>query len=557
MNILSINFNHDGAGVILTDGKPSAYVNTERYSRKKKHPGIRDADLDELLDQAGLKLEDIAHVMLCNLNLMDSPDIPYTHGSNLKDTWFDFWINATYTKVRIRNCEISCTVNPGHMSLHAALVYYTSPFDSAAILTWDPTGLVAFEGRGTKLTRINKLRTEFNSCNFYNDISAQLFETGLFGAGKLMGLAPYGDVVLETSTRSNWGAPFTRQDKKKPVVRKGREASKPFDYPAMVKYKNLVEHSQKDPVFYQEKDKKLNATLAYNAQRLMEEQLIELMEYLYKYCIEEKIDLNICISGGAALNSVANQVAFLNSSFKDMFLHPACGDDGTAIGAALLHWHNVLGKPRNKFSNRELMYSVRTYENRIAQFVEKEALNGKIIVEKTDDYIAKTADLISKGHIIGWFQEGSEIGPRALGNRSILADPRHPDMKDILNAKVKFREGFRPFAPSVLNEHAQEYFGINNTPFMLRVCDVLKGHLPSITHVDGTARVQTVTPDDNPNYYRLIKAFHEITGVPIIIDTSFNIKGEPIVETPEDAMRCFLNTQIEHLVFPNYIISKK
>jgi carbamoyltransferase len=179
-----------------------------------------------------------------------------------------------------------------------------------------------------------------------------------------------------------------------------------------------------------------------------------------------------------------------------------------------------------------------------------------VTIDSSPDYIAKTAGHIAEGKIIAWFQGPSETGPRALGNRSILADPRNPDMKDILNSRVKFREGFRPFAPSVLNEYAEEWFGLKDSPFMLRVCNVLKAGIPSVSHVDYTARIQTVTKEDNPNYYDLIKSFNDITGVPLLLNTSFNIKGESIVETPQDALNCFLNTDVDILVFRNTLLKK-
>jgi carbamoyltransferase len=529
MNILSINFNHDGAGVILSNGRVNAFVNTERFSRIKKHPGIREDDIDNLLEQAGLNLEDIDLVIFCNLHNMDSSDIPFIYGTDLKETWFDHWIRGTTEQVSIRGKIFPSIINPDHHLTHCSLAYYTSSFKSGVAFSWDPTGFGAFACKGNKIEPI-EIKLHYNASTIYTTVSKTLFNTGLFGAGKVMGLAPYGyKEAIDNSINDN-------------------RISNP---------KSLLDEAKNNPVWLEEKDNKWNARLAYNVQRLMEEQLDDVLDQLYAYCLENDIELNLCLSGGGALNSVANQIAFGRSKFKNIFLHPACGDDGTAIGAALWYWYNEQNNPRLDYTNADLMYSVKNYESSIKDALINPEFKNKITINRTKDYINQTAQLISEGKIIGWFQGASELGPRALGNRSIIADPRHPDMKDILNSKVKFREGFRPFAPSVLNEHAEEWFGLKDSPFMLRVSKVLKPGLPSITHVDNTARIQTVKREDNNNYYDLINSFYKRTQVPLVIDTSFNIKGEPIVETPEDALKCFLGTGIDYLVFPELIISKK
>lgn len=201
------------------------------------------------------------------------------------------------------------------------------------------------------------------------------------------------------------------------------------------------------------------------------------------------------------------------------------------------------------------MYSVLSYEDSIESILSSQ-FKDMFVIDRSFNYIAKTDRYIANNKIVAWFQDSSKIGPRALGNRSILADPRNPEMKETLNSKVKFRESFRPFAPSVLNEYAEKWFGLKDSPFMLRVCNVLEQGVPSITHIDKTARIQTVKVEDNPNFYQLIKCFHEISGVLLLINTSFNIKGEPIAETPQDAINCFLNTPIDVLVFKNIITEK-
>jgi carbamoyltransferase len=529
MNILSVNFNHDGAGAIISNGKLAGFVNTERFSRIKKHPGIRKEDLDNLLQQAGLTLQDIDHVCLCNLHVMDSDDIPNTYGTNLKETWFEFWINQTLDKVIIQERQFPCTVNPAHHMLHNALAYYTSPFNEGVCFSWDPGGYAAHIGAGNKMREVENFKIRFNASNWYSTAATDIFGTGIFGAGKVMGLAPYGKPVDDNQA-------YLQQ---------------------INRVHDLLEFSQENHKYVYENGKPLNAALAYNVQVVMENELIEIFDKLYDVCVHQDIEPNICLGGGGALNSVANQIAFKNSKFKNIYIHPACGDDGTAIGAGLWFWHDQLNNKRQSFDTKEVMYSVKNYDHVVEQALALPQYKNRLIVEKTEDYIDRTAELLKEGKIIGWFQGASEIGPRALGNRSILADPRSGKMKDILNARVKFREGFRPFAPAVLNEHGQEWFGLVDSPFMLRVCQVLKNEIPAVTHVDDTARIQTVNADDNQNFYNLIKSFYEKTNVPVLINTSFNIKGEPIVETPDDAINSFLNSQIDHLIFKDMVISKQ
>jgi carbamoyltransferase len=298
----------------------------------------------------------------------------------------------------------------------------------------------------------------------------------------------------------------------------------------------------------------LNATLAYDVQRALEVQLTAALGLLAERARAAGVEPNVCLSGGTALNSVANQIAFRASPFERIHLHPACGDDGTAIGAALWYWHGKLGQPRRHYTNAELMYSRKIYDDEIETAA---TAHGAVLrVERCDDYCRHAARLLADGYIVGWFQGGSEIGPRALGHRSILADPRDPAMKERLNGRVKFREAFRPFAPSVLNDCADEWFGLADSPFMLRVCGVRKDGIPAVTHVDRTARVQTVRAEDNPAFYDLISSFYANTGVPLLLNTSFNLGGEPIVENPADAISTLLRSGLDCLVIGDRLVHK-
>lgn len=527
--LLSINFNHDGAAVLLTDGRIRAFVTTERLSRLKKHPGLREEDLDELLDQAGAGIEDIDHVLLCNLHLMDSPDITALHGGDLKDTWLEFWINQRNDTVLLRGRRIPCTVNPDHHLLHAAAAYYTSPFSSGVSVAIDPTGCRAFLGRDNRLFPLRRdFDSWFNANYGYAHVAHHLFGSAIIGAGKVMGLAPYG------TPRDDVDAPL----------------------PEVSSFAELVGLADADPVVVEAAGRPLNARLAHYIQRGLERQVDRLFTELEPLCRRNGYAPNICLSGGTALNAPATEKAFTRSGFTGLHLHPACGDDGTALGAALWYWHDVLGRPRREHSNSELMYGQRDH-GRAAVDRALRTRSGALHVESTDDHAERAAELVEQGAVVGWFDGAAEIGPRALGHRSIVADPRDPHMRERLNTQVKHREWFRPFAPAVLNEHAAEWFGIEDSPFMLRAAAARRDGIPAAVHVDNTARIQTVERADNPSFHRLVERFAHRTGVPMVVNTSLNTKGEPIVETPGEALDTLLDSGLTHLVFPGYVIAKE
>lgn len=526
-NLLSINFNHDGAAVLLVDGAIAGYVNTERFSRKRRHPGIRESDLDELLDQASLRLADVDLVMLCNLDTIDSPEIPAQYGTDLKETWFGFTLAPDLRTVTIRGRPFPCEVNPPHHVLHAALAFFTSPFDSAVVLSTDPTGWEVFAGIGTDLRRLPRPALNFQAPNLYADVASELFGSALSGAGKVMGLAPYG-----------------RHDD--PVG---------VDFGTVRDLEALRRAAAGSPVMIGDGKATWNARLAWLIQRVLDVQLTTLACNLREQCDAAGVAARLCLAGGTALNSVANQLAFERSGFDDLYLPPACGDDGTAIGAALWYWHARLGHRRRAWSHAERMYSLRHYDAWRATMHER--YRDRIRLEPCAAYVQRTADRIAEGAIVGWFQGASEIGPRALGNRSILADPRLATLPARLNERVKFRESFRPFAPAVLRESAGEWFSVADSPFMLRVATVRSRAVPAVTHVDGTARLQTVSANDNPAFHELLTEFAARTGLPMLLNTSFNTRGEPIVETPEHALETFLACDIDVLAFPGLLVHKR
>jgi carbamoyltransferase len=529
--VLSVNFNHDGSAAVLVEGRLAGYVCTERRSRLKKHPGLREDDLDAVLADAGVGLDDVGHVLLCNLHSMDSPDVAHLHGSDLKESWFEFWINQTYDRVAIRGRTLPCTVNPDHHLIHAAAPFYTSPFDEAMCLAVDPIGCRAFLGRGTRLYELRRGYDDWFNANVgYTSVSVELFGSGIVGAGKVMGLAPYGR----------------------------HAAIDAADWTAIRTFDDLTALAGAHAVPLRVGSAELNATLAYAVQVGLEKQLHSVLADLASVARRNRVDANLCLAGGTALNAVANQACFTASWFERLHLHPACGDDGTAIGAALWFWHHVLGRPRRRPENAELMYGTAAHGPGAVDAAVRQVLAehpGRITATVHRDIARVAGDLVAGGAIVGWFDGAGEIGPRALGHRSILADPRDPHIAERLNTTVKFRESFRPFAPAVLAEQAEDCFGLRDSPFMLRACPVLRDDVPGITHVDGTSRIQTVARDDNPGFHAVLSRFHELTGVPLVLNTSLNTRGLPIDETPADAVQTMLAAGLDHLALPGVLLS--
>jgi carbamoyltransferase len=297
--------------------------------------------------------------------------------------------------------------------------------------------------------------------------------------------------------------------------------------------------------------------IAAALQVALEEAVMHTLEHLQKKTGEK----NLCMAGGVALNSTMNGKIARSGLWDDVYIQPAAHDAGTSYGAALYGYHNLLKQPRH-FQTKRSRYLGPEYTDSDVNAALLE-FDSKIKHRKSDDIVVTAAQAIADGKVVGWYQGAMEWGPRALGNRSILADPRRDDMKDIVNHAVKMREGFRPFAPSCLAETAGDWFemkGLKDSPFMLFVVPVKedkRAKIPAVTHVDGSARIQTVVPSENPKYHRLISEFGRLTGVPVVLNTSFNVKGEPIVNTPADALRCFLSTQIDMLVLHDVVVEKR
>ena len=470
---------------------------------------------------------------------------------------------------KAKNRKINFVV-PEHHFAHACQAFLCSPYADAAIMVVDGQGVPLKRTRGDQLSGCLAYGSD-NNIKVLHDIPVlhslggfYAFVTRLCGfktneEGKTMGLAPYGTTKIYNELRKN--LEFYRSNSLVAKIRNIRKyginelgtlrhlysLGNYFEF-----FKNVEPRKSNDAIADLYKD------IAFAGQKVAEDVMIYLADILY----EETGSKNLCIAGGVGLNCVANYSVLMHSKFKNIFVYPNAGDNGLCVGQAL-YVHNIVNKNKRSYVATN-DYLGKTYSQ---EDVEKavdglQALPGIEISEYPEMQLLyeEMASLIASGKITSWWQGRSEFGPRALGNRSILADPRRKDMKDILNSRVKFRESFRPFAPSVLAEKAREYFILDiDSPFMLLAPKVIPGkeHLvPSIVHVDNTARVQTVKREDNLSYYKLIEAFERKTGIPMVLDTSFNVAGEPIVETPEDAVRCFMSTDIDVLGIGKFLIKK-
>ena len=466
-----------------------------------------------------------------------------------------------------------------HLS-HAASAYLCSPFDEAAILTVDGVGEWVTAtygiGRGNDIRLLKQIEFPHSIGLLYSAFTAFLgFEVNE-GEYKVMGMAPYGqpryvDKVWKLVYQNRDSSFSLNMDYFRFHYSTDRTYNQRFidlfgdPRPSKMLFftdeTGFPKYFGTPPANYKELSK-LNqhyADVAASIQKVTEELLLGMANHLYK----ETGLKRLCIAGGVGLNSVANSRILRETPFEELYIQPAAGDGGGALGAALWAYNTLLGKPRNFVMNHG--YWGRSYtDGQIAQFLNDNNIPHHHF-SNDDALLDHVVERLIQGKVVGWSQGRFEWGPRALGNRSILADPRNPNMKDIVNAKIKFREPYRPFAPSVLAEHAEKYFELPNAPrhcparYMLYVVPVRaeqQHNLPAITHVDGTARLQTVFREQSPRYYRLIERFGQATGVPVLLNTSFNLKGEPIVNTPANAFDTFSKSEMDALVLENFVIEK-
>ena len=574
MIILGINcFGHDSAATLVIDNKPVVAIEEERLNRKKHFGGVPVMAIDACLQFANIKMSDVDHVTFFWKPSISYAKIPvflfkyfYRVPSLLREQR-SFTVEENlgmlnYLKQMNRMPETLQGLYPDqkmkfqfhqfeHHLCHAASTFFSSPFEEAAILTIDGAGewstsLLA-HGRGNKLKKISSVDTPHSLGAFYQAISRYLGFKLLEGPGKLMGLSSYGNPNAEVYERIKKLVKLTADGRFEIDI---RYFSYHYTRKSGVSQRFIDEFG---PAMTQGKDwTPYQLDIAAGVQRVVEDVFVHMATYLQRVTGSK----NLCIAGGVGLNSVANGVIASKRIFDNIFIQPATGDSGTSLGSAMYLNHCVLKNPREYVMKSAFLgpeYTADVYEQALKKHQVK-------YVKSPGAHAQFAAKMLAQGKILGWFQGRMEFGPRALGNRSIIASPLIEDMKRILNARVKFREGFRPFAAIVLEEDCGTYFdNAYPNPYMLMVYNVRPeylGKLPSITHVDKSVRIQTVNQSENPSMRALLEAFKKETGYSVLVNTSFNIKGEPIVCTPDDAVRSFAEADMDYLVMGDYIVGK-
>lgn len=541
-----------------------AAAEEERFTRKKHDSDFPEEAIAYCLCEGGITIEDVDHIGFYEKPLVKFNRILETILAYWPRTYVP-WIKSMplWLTERLRiGKEIQRRLGTDqdilycqHHLSHAASAFLVSPFDEAAIITADGVGewtTTAWGvGRGYEMEIRKELRFPHSVGLLFSAITAYLGFRVNDAEWKVMGLAPYGKPKYV--------------DRFREVVDIKDDGSIRLDlryfshtYSTTRSISARWERLFGQPQRHSESElTDFHRDIAHSGQKIVEEIMVKMATHVHK---ETGLD-NLCIAGGVGLNCVANWRILQESGFKEIYIQPAAGDSGGALGTAFYIYNSVLKNPRC-FTMDHAFWGPSFESDEIRVALDRAGAEYETI-ENEDELLEQTARMIADGKVVAWFQGRLEFGPRALGARSLLADPRSEKMKDVINAKVKFREAFRPFAPAVLKEHAHEYFEMPegmDAPFMLLVPKVREEKrriIPAVTHEDGTGRVQTVTEEQHGRYYRVIRAFGRLTGVPIVINTSFNVRGEPIVCTPGDAYNTFVKTGIDVLVIGNHVVTKK
>lgn len=603
MYILGISaYYHDSAACLLRDGEIVAAAQEERFTRKKHDPRFPSMAARYCIKEAKLDAEDIDYVVFYDKPFLKFERILETYvnyapkGIGSFVTSMPVWIKEKLFLPGLLARELNNIfgfhkkwkekidwgkkfIFPEHHQSHAASAFFPSPFKSAAILTIDGVGEWATTSAGVGLDNNINILYEIHFPHSLGLLySAFTYYTGFkvnSGEYKVMGLAPYGEpryvkLILENLIDLKEDGSFSMN-------------MEYFNYCTGLTMTNgrFSELFGGPPRRPESELTQREMDLARSVQDVTEEIMLRMARFLRKETGEE----NLCLAGGVALNCVANGRILKEGIFRDIWIQPASGDAGGALGAAMTAWYQYLGKKRDADKKKDSMkgaYLGPSFsESYIGSFLEKNSIPYKKL--NYDEIFDIVARLLTEEKVIGWFQGRMEFGPRALGNRSIIGDARCPKIKmqSVMNLKIKYRESFRPFAPSVLRERVHEYFDIDyDSPYMLLVAQVRKercidinkereglwgidllnvarSDIPAVTHIDYSARIQTIDKDTNPRYHELIRKFEEKTGCGVIVNTSFNVRGEPIVCTPEDAYRCFMRTEMDYLVLENYLLDKR
>ena len=557
---------HDSAAAVLKDGNVLAAVEEERFSRVKFDDSFPKLAIDWCLKKSGIKISDIDFVAFYDKPVLKFERLldnylgvaPRGLGSFLDviPKWIHkrLWIKDEIKK-NLKGFKGKILFPEHHMS-HAAYTFFTSPFEEAAILTVDGVGEWSTTTFGTaKNTTINlskDIRWPHSLGLFYSAFTYFLGFKVNEGEYKLMGLSSYGKPKYYDKILSEL---IDVKDDGSIHLNMKYFA---FTYDKYMTNQNFSKLFGISPRKNGEKMEQIHFDIGASAQLVLEEILLKMVNHVY-----EKTKMkNLCLGGGVALNGVENNRILRESPFEKLHIPPSPGDAGSAIGCAQYSYYCHLQHKREFLETSEQIknniFVGPDYSNeQIKTFLDKNKIQYDYL--EKDQLLKTTAKLISEGNVVGWYQGKMEWGPRALGNRSILADPRNPKMKDILNEKIKHRESFRPFAPSIMEEYVSEYFDINvPSPYMLLVAKVKQPKkIPAVTHVDGTGRLQSVAKNVNSLYYELINEFYQLTKVPVIINTSMNVMGEPIVNTPEQAYEMILKTDMDYIILGSYILGKK
>lgn len=602
MNILGISaFYHDSAAAVLRDGVIMAAAQEERFTRKKHDPAFPANAVRYCLKESGLGIDQLDAVVFYDKPLLKFERLLETYQAFAPRGLSSFlmgipvWLKEKMFLKRLLREELEKIESydrrklkllfPEHHLSHAASAFYPSPFEEAAILTIDGVGEWATasicHGKGKDISILRELQFPHSLGLLYSAFTYFLGFRVNSGEYKLMGLAPYGNpqspdvdryvqtILSELADARPDGSIWLNQHY--------------FDYATglrMVRDKDwerlfgFPKRQPEDPL------EAWHCNLGLAIQRVTEEVVIRMAQEAKRLSGAQ----HLCLAGGVALNCVANGKLQKAGIFKEIFIQPAAGDAGGSLGAALAAQHIHFGqtrKPASTLDDMQGAYLGPEFGDHDVLLVARKYAAAFERLEDFEKLAEKTAALLAEGNVVGWVQGRMEFGPRALGNRSILGDPSNPEMQKKLNLKIKYRESFRPFAPSVQTERVAEFFDYEGvSPYMLLVHPVraercktvppgydelpvreklyhLRSDMPSITHIDFSARIQTVHRETNPRYWNLIEAFRKLTGMGVIVNTSFNVRGEPIVCTPEDAYRCFMRTEMDYLVVGNFIFDKK
>ena len=568
MYILGLTTLGDSAASLIRDGELIAAVEEERFSRVKHHSGFPYKAIQFCLDQAGITLKDVEHVghywkpwilrhkaMQAARSAFISRDMFKARAdrgiAQVSDSYLGMFKHPKRLREHFGPSDFKFHYLEHHQT-HAASAFFVSPFETAAILTWDGTGedttTLFSHGSGNRIEVLDRIKLPHSLGQFYSAVTNYIgFDMFKGDEWKVMGLAAYGEPKYYDFFREKVLTTNGRGDFRFNIQVLDHHLAKHYQFPEAI-VKELGPHRKKG-----EELTKHHWDVASSAQKALEDTAIYLVRRIKEMTGEE----NLCMAGGVAFNSVMNGRIFHETPFKRFYVQPAAGDAGCSLGAAMMVWHQKLGNPR-KFE-MDHAYWGPGFSNEEC----RDALDDAGLQFETDSdeiLLPRVAKLISEGAIVGWFNGRMELGPRALGARSFLADPRRADMREILNHKVKLREWFRPLAPSMLEENGTEVFGVeHHDPFMITVIEVAvdyKSKIPAVVHVDGTARPQMVSRKTNPRYWQLINEFKKLTGIPMLLNTSFNVQ-EPIVCTPQDAINTFRNSNFDALVLENNLVLRE